>query len=118
MHDPEIDQLDLLGIPAADDHHVRRLDVPMDDVVAMGEIQRFAKLAGDLDASLDIAVRLVFHETGEIDAVQELHDEKRAPVELAVIVDLDDVRVVEVGDVLDFVLEPRARILVPRELLR
>jgi hypothetical protein len=44
------------------------------------------------------------------------HDEERAPLDFAVIVDLDDVRVVEVSDVLDFVLESRAGIFVPREL--
>jgi hypothetical protein len=118
VDDPEVHELDLLGAAALHDHHVGRLDVPVDDVVPVRELQGFGQLPCDLDAALEMPGALLLDERREVGPVEKLHDEIEAAVDLAVVVDLDDVGMVEERGVLDLVLEPRARVLVAGVLLR
>ena len=81
--------------------HVCRFNVAMDDAEVMGLRQAVAELAGKVDRVLQ-RHRPITAAVEQAAAIHKLHDQKRPVFRLAVIVDLDDVRVIQSGDRLGF----------------
>jgi len=98
---PEVHDFRETGI--ADDD-VRRLQVEMDDAVAVDVVERRDDLQDGVVEGLPI---LAVEELGDPPAREVLHGEVRIGVmEQAVVVDLDDVRMVEPGQRRELSLEP------------
>ena len=111
--EPEVEQLR----PRARQHHVRGLQVPVDDAPAVGRVERRADLAGDPD-------RLIRGERPPGETLRErlpldqLHDEIRGSAFGSDVVQRADVRVGERGDDLRLALEPLPHLVVARETRR
>ncbi len=93
------------------DHHVRRLDVAVDDARRVRELERLAQLAHDAHALLQVEALVRIEEVLELLALDELHDEVGNFVLLAEVVDLDDVRMVEARHGLRFAHEAHGEVL-------
>ena len=98
-------------------HDVARLQIAVDDARIVRDGQAVGDLAGDLDHArglqplpLDRAVERL---TGD-----ELHDDERPAVQLADVVDGDDIRVVEQGRQPGLTREALGRDVVRRQLVR
>ena len=83
---------------AADHHQVPRLDVAVDDPLAVGVLEPGARLDPDLDRRLGAEPPLGLQQLGDRLALDVLHDDVVAAVVDAGVVDLDDVRVDQLRD--------------------
>ena len=113
LREPEIQDL---RVATRSDEDVRRLDVAMDDPRTVRRVEG----VGDLDRQAPDSLerhRLPADLVLEGLPFQELHDEERAPVRLAEIVDRTNVRVVERRGRTRLTLEPLERFLTAGELL-
>ena len=98
------------------DHHVRRLDVAVDDAGVVRELERVAQLAHDAHRFLQVEALVRVEEVLEFLALDELHDEVGDVAFLAEVVHLDDVRMVEPRDRLGLAHEAH-RIVLGRILV-
>jgi hypothetical protein len=89
---PEVGEL---GAALAVEHHVRGLDVAVDDPGLVREIERVEQLAHDAHAFLAVEGRVRGELGLQLVAPDELHDQVGRVALLAEVVDLDNVRVVE-----------------------
>ena len=90
----------------ADEEDVLRLDVAVDDALVVGGVQGAADLAPDVDHLLDRQPADAAQALVQILAFEELHDDERRPIVVAIEVgDLDDVRVAQRRDRARLVLE-------------
>ena len=77
---------------------VLRLDVAVDDALGVGEIERVAGLAQHLGGQLEACPAFALDELVQALALQQLHDHVgRLVRHLPVVVDLDDVRALDLG---------------------
>ena len=98
------------------DQDVRRLDVAVRDVVVVGEPERGRDLAGDLRGLLRRELLVRRQDLGEGAALHVLHDDEVGAFVLAPVVDVDDVRVGQVGGRLCLAAEPLDEVGVGGEL--
>ena len=119
--DPEVGELDgHLGRAAgraADHHQVPRLDVAVDDPHPVGVLEAGAGLGGDLDRGRRLERAVALQELGPGAALDVLHDDEVAAGVDAGVVDLDDVRVDELGDGERLAAEAGDELLVVGEVL-
>ena len=97
---------------AFQDHDVGRLDVAMDNVVAMGVVERARHLLEDRDDGLDREDAFFVQQLPKRYPVQELHGEVEDAVVFAEVMNGDDVRVGERAGRLRLALKARFVILV------
>ena len=111
--DPEVGEL---GARLRIEHHVRRLDVAVDDAGVVREVERVAQLGHDAHGFLQVEALVRVEEGLEFLALDELHDEVGDFAFLAEVVHLDDVRVVQPRDRLGLAHEPH-RVILGRVLV-
>ena len=80
---------------------ILRLDVAMDDAVAMRVVERIGDLAGDAHGFVDAELRLARELLADGLALDEGHDVVQEPVSLARVEEREDVRVAQGGGGLD-----------------
>ena len=99
-------------------HDVLGLDVPVDDALLVGMVQRVQHLLAEVDHLFPgEGAAPAVHVFLQGDAVDVLHHDELEPVGDRDVVDLDDVGVVQNGDGLGFVLEAPHQFGVLAELL-
>ncbi len=103
-----------LQAPVRVGHHVVRLDVAVDDALAMREAERAEHLAGELDRVADRERPAGDDELLQAPPVEVLHRDVVGALGLAPVVDRDDVRVREAGGVLRLAAEALDERLVVR----
>ena len=94
---------------------VGRLDVAVDEAVAVGGVQRAADLRDDVRRALRREASVGAHERPQVRAVDEAHDDEQHAVALARVVHGDDVRVLDRGRGLGLGHEALAKVLVVGE---
>ncbi len=100
------------------DENVRRLDVPVDDSVLVGEMQTLARLDGDVQ-ELSVGPALVgLHHGLQVGPVEQLHDNVRRLLLLAQLEDGDDVGVPQAAGRLGLGVETLAELRVRHQLRR
>jgi hypothetical protein len=104
-----------LGDALVGQHHVVRLEVPVQHALAVGPRQAGRDAGRDLERPLD-AEGLTAYQVAQRLATYVLHDDERRPVLLADVVDSGDVRVIEGGRQHRLLLESLPPLLVPRDL--
>ena len=109
LRDAEVEHLDEVGIALARDHeHVRRLEIAMDDLLGVRRGERLADLAEHVQQQRHRHRPPLAHQIVERLALEILHHEVDAAVgAVAVVVDVDDVRVIDEVDGLGLLQEPR-----------
>ena len=110
---PEVQDLRLAAVGQED---VRRLDVTMDDSLAVRAVERI----GDLDADVDDLVGLQGPGREPIPkrlSLHQLHDDERVALVLADVVDRADVRVIQCGGRARLELEPIHGVGIVREFV-
>ena len=112
--DAEVGHLD---VPVAADDHVVRLDVAVDDVVAVRLGERAEDLAGELDRRQRRRRALADEQLLQRRPVEVLHRDVVGALRLAAVVDADDVRMAEARGVARLALEPLDELLVARVAL-
>ena len=95
-----------LGPLRADEQHVGRLHVAVHERLGVRGVERVGHL-GDHVHGARRRQRTVRDEVREVAAVDEAHVDEELAVDLAVVVDRDDVRVVELRRQRGLALEPR-----------
>ena len=102
--------------PVATDQDVAGLHVAVDDPPGVGRLEGSRGLGGDPGGLARRQRPGASDDRGEVLALDDLHDDERAGLVLAVVVDRDDVRVVERRRVLRLLAEARAEVGVPAVL--
>ena len=97
--------------------HIRRLEVPVDDALVVGLLERLRDLLGDLEGLVD-GDRAPREPLLEVLPLDELEGEEGLPVGLLEPVDRGDVRVVEGGEEVGLALEAPQALFVLRHLGR
>ena len=87
---------------------VFRLDVAVDDAVAVRVVERVGDLGGDPQRVLDRELLLAIQPVAQRLAVDERHDVEHRAVHLSRVVQGEDVRMLQVGGGADLGEEPRA----------
>ena len=111
LREAEVEQLRT----ALGQHHVARLQVAVNDALAMRLVER----VGDLDAGLE---RLRDPQRALLETLRErftfevLHDQEISSVLMPDVIERADVRVVQAGDSLRFEFQPRAQRRIRRDL--
>ena len=90
--EPEVGEVDVLALV---EEHVRGLHVTVDQARLVGGVERGGDLRADLIARRRVELPLVGKELLQITAVGEAHDEVQLAVDLARVVDRDDIRMLE-----------------------
>ena len=103
--------------PALREHHVARLQVPVDDALPVGGGQGVGDLGRHGQRLLE-RQRSLLEAVGERLAREVLHHQEGRTVVLADVVERADVRVVQAGDGLRFALEAGAAVRVGADLGR
>ena len=116
LRDPEVHQVDAAG--AVLDHHVRRLHVAVDHLVGVCRVERSRDLLQDRERVVRILRASVGDQLPEVGPVHVAHRDVRHPVEVAGVVDRDDVRMVDRGDRLRLADEPLLEVVAAAELGR
>ena len=111
--DPEICQLHL---PVGAAENVLRLDVPVHEPLGVRRLECGAQLDPDGDDLIGRQPPAASQLVGERLALDVLHHDERPPLVLADVVDLNHVRMGELGRVACLAQEPRAKRLVGSEL--
>ena len=111
LRDAEVRQVDVLG--GLGDQDVRGLDVAVDQVVVVGGVERARDLLEHEERATDAQAPLLPQERAQVGPVDVPHRDVEqtvgvAAVDLAGVVDRDDVRVVEPGRALRLAHEPLA----------
>ena len=117
LAEPPVEQQDFAVRP---DHHVRRLEVAVDHVAAVGERDRLRDRLEDPDHAPELRARIgaLRQRVGERAALDELHGEERSRVvPLAQLVHRDDAGVLELAADLRLLDEALHHELVRAELL-
>ena len=104
-----------LGLLGPDQQHVGRLHVAVHERLGVRGVERVGHL-GDHVHGARRRERAALDEVGEIAAVDEAHVDEELAVDLAVVVDRDDVRVGELRRQRRLALEPAAVLLVGGQL--
>ena len=86
-----------LAVAVGVDHHVLRLDVAVDDAAAVREVERREQLHADEDRLVAAQAAAAADEVLERLALHVLHDDVVRAVDLAPVVDADEVLLVEAG---------------------
>ena len=94
---------------------VRRLDVAVDEAVAVGGVERAGDLGDDVGRAFGSELVLGAHERAQIGPVDVAHDDEQHALALARVVDGDDVRVLDGGRRLGFGDEALSEVLVVGE---
>ena len=102
---------------AADHHQVPRLDVAVDDPLAVGVVEPGAGLDADLDGGLGPQASARLQQLRSGAALHVLHDDVVAVLVDAGVVDLDDVRVDQLRDRQRLAPEAGDELVVVREVL-
>ncbi len=118
LGDAEVQHLDEVRVtPPADEIDVVRLEVPVDDAHLVGRPQRSTELLGDVHHAHGLHAHLLLDRTGQVDAVQELHDEVRGFVgEFTEVADVDDVLVADRRRALRFLAEAGDDLLITGDI--
>jgi hypothetical protein len=95
---------------------VRGLDVAVDEAVGVGGVQGGGDLSADRDGACRLGLALRPQQRLQVGAVDVAHHQVQLRVDLARVVDRDDVRVLERRRRLRLRQEARPEVLVPREL--
>jgi hypothetical protein len=90
----EIGQIDVLVLV---EQRVRRLDVPMDETTSVGGVERGGDLAADRNGPVWLQRPLLLQQCPEPPTFDQPHREEELPVDLAGVVDRDDVGMLERG---------------------
>ena len=104
-----------LGLLGPDEQHVGRLHVAVHERLGVRGVERVGHL-GDHVHGARGGQRAALDEVGEVAAVDEAHVDEELAVDLAVVVDRDDVRVGELRRQRRLALEPAAVLLVGGQL--
>ena len=117
LGDAEIEDLHVVpATRALDEHHVRRLEVAMNDPRGVGDVERRAHLPGDVDADRNRQLAVTPQLRGERLALEQLHDEVHvALVAASEVEDLDDVLVLDARGVLRLAEKAASDLLVERD---
>ena len=112
--DPEVDEVGELGPRPLRlrQQDVRGLDVAVDQRGAVGGVERRRDLLDDRDRPLRVERPGGGDRAAEVDALDEAHVQVELPVDLAVVVDRDDVGLVQPGGHLGLAPEARGEPLV------
>ena len=108
--EPEVGEIDMLRAVEQD---VRRLDVAVHEAACVRSVQRGRDLRADRDRPAGSSAPFGSEQRAEIAAVHEPHREIDAPVDVARVVDRDDIRVLERHHELRLAREALAEALVP-----
>src|SRR6185436_1288935 len=95
-----------LGARLRVEHHVRGLDVAVDDARVVREVERIEQLAHDAHCFLEVEALVRVEEVLQLLAANELHDQVGDVAFLGEVVHLDDVRMVEPRDGLRLARKP------------
>ncbi len=98
-------EVDQLGRPVGQDHDLARLQVAVDDVLAVGVLERAAELGHRREAVLE-GQAPVGRDAAQVPALEQLHDGVKQVTFFADVVDRDDVRVTQAGRRLGLREEP------------
>lgn len=109
MGDTEIDQID--GVLSGD-QQIRRFDVSVDQVVGVCGVQRLGGLRDERDGPRDRQRPVLGENLRKVSASDQAHVQVQLPVDVAVPVDGDDVRVAQPGRGERFAAEPYDESLV------
>jgi hypothetical protein len=114
LRDPEIEELHVIAIAVViDEEDVRWLQISMDDPLAVRRLEAARDPEGDVHRTFDGETRRAALEGGrQIDALEQLHHEVRAALELADVVDAHDVVGLELRGGDRFPLEALERALL------
>ncbi len=99
-----------------EDHDVARLDVPVDDALGVDVLEGVGHPGQDGGGLLDVEPPFL-NELVQTLPLQELHGDEVHPVHLAVVVDLDDVGVVHLGQDLGLPVEAAHEAGIAQEAL-
>ena len=117
VREPEVGEVGVIAVALLVEQDVARLDVAVHQPAPVGGVERFGDLRGDGDGPLG-AERSAGSQQGlEVGAVDVAHRDEQPAIDLAGVVDGDDVRVVEARRQPRLVQEPLAEALVLREAL-
>ena len=117
--DAEVDEVDEVLAAVVDaDQHVGRLDVAVHEALGVRRVQRAGHLAHDPDSARRRQRALPREHLGEVGAVDQPHVDVELAVDLAVVVDRDDVRLGQPRGDLGLAAEPRLELRVGREVAR
>ena len=113
LDDAEVQELhEVVDAPALADHDVLRLDVAMDHALVVDLGKRFAHLSHDVPQASERQCTVLRDQPVQRDAVDELHRVvQKAVRRLAVVVDLDGVRMRQLAHQPDLALEPRGELV-------
>ena len=100
-----------LGARLRIEHHVRRLDVAMDDAGVVRELERVEQLAHDAHRFPDVEALVRVEEVLQLLAADELHHQVGDVAFLGEVVHLHDVRMVQPRDGLRLAREPHRVVL-------
>lgn len=89
---PEVDEVDEVAPAMGGDEDVRGFDVPVDQTFVVGSVQGRCDLLGDVDCPYRVERPLRGDEDGQVRADDQRHVDEELAVDLAVVVDGDDVR--------------------------
>ena len=103
VRDAEVDHVDEL---AGRDEDVARLDVAVHDAVGVGGIQRLGDLGDQVDGPVGRQRTALLDQRAEVGPVDQAHVDEQPAVDLAVVVDRDDVRLPQPRDGVGLTLEP------------
>lgn len=112
----EVGQVEVLVGELAGDEHVRRLDVPVDEIAGVCGVEGGGDLADDPRRVRRIEPGVGAQEVAEVLTLDEAHHDVEQPVDVADLVDRDHVRVLDLGGERGLLLEPGAKIPVAGEL--
>ena len=104
--------------PAAAQQDVRRLDVTVQNVTAVGIVERIGNRGHDVHDLFgwDSGAVLLRHQPESVGAVDELHGDPQLAVAVAAVIDRDDVGVAQCRHHLGFLVEPLAVLRVMTDL--
>ena len=102
VRDAEVDDVDEV---VGGDEHVAGLDVAVHHAVGVRGVERLGDLGDQVDGPLGRQRAAALDQRAEVGPVDEAHVDEQPAVDLAVVVDRDDVRLAQPGDGVGLALE-------------
>src|SRR5262249_24369913 len=110
-------EIENFGVTAFSDKYISRLDVPMDDALRVGRVERIGNFCSQIELHVH-AERLAGNQMTQGDAVHEFHGDERQAGVVADFINCADVGVVEGGSGLCFALKTFEGFRIPGQLVR